>query len=74
MQGTEEALKSFGNANGVIPPNWNRRLELQMLRREAEQLILGLGSKPQKLGFLMLVWVGITMKRHERRIRHSYRH
>jgi WD40 repeat protein/serine/threonine protein kinase/tetratricopeptide (TPR) repeat protein len=46
IQGTEEALKSPAarvgkaeNANGLIPPNWNRRLTLQLLRREAEQLI-----------------------------------
>ena len=45
VQGTEEALKSpaeplgkSGNPDGVIPPNWNRRLTLRLLRREAEQL------------------------------------
>ncbi len=54
-QGTEEALKSHAeplgnsrNPDGVIPPNWNRRLTLQLLRREAEQLIQGPGTKPEK--------------------------
>jgi hypothetical protein len=54
IRGTEEALKSpgetlgkSGNARGVISPNWNRRLTLQLLRREAEQLIQG---PPTKLG------------------------
>jgi serine/threonine protein kinase/WD40 repeat protein/tetratricopeptide (TPR) repeat protein len=51
VQGTEEALKSPaepGKPGGVIGPNWNRKLTLQLLRREAEQLIGGLGTKPQK--------------------------
>jgi tetratricopeptide (TPR) repeat protein len=55
VQGTEEALKSptealqeSGNPDGVIPPNWNRRLTLGLLRREAEQLIQGPGTKPEK--------------------------
>jgi hypothetical protein len=30
---------------GVIEPNWNRRLTLRLLRREAEQLIQGPGDK-----------------------------
>jgi WD40 repeat protein/serine/threonine protein kinase/tetratricopeptide (TPR) repeat protein len=53
LQGTEEALKSSAeplgkseSPDGVIPPNWNRRLTLQLLRREAEQLIQGTGTKP----------------------------
>jgi serine/threonine protein kinase/WD40 repeat protein/tetratricopeptide (TPR) repeat protein len=55
VQGTEEALRSpaeplgkSGNPNGVIGPNWNRRLTLQLLRREAEQMIQGPGTKPEK--------------------------
>jgi tetratricopeptide (TPR) repeat protein len=46
VQGTEEALKSptgslgrSGNPAGAIPPNWNRKLALELLRREAEELI-----------------------------------
>jgi WD40 repeat protein/serine/threonine protein kinase/tetratricopeptide (TPR) repeat protein len=46
VQGTEEAVKSpaeplrkCGNPDGVIGANWDRRLTLQLLRREAEQLI-----------------------------------
>jgi serine/threonine protein kinase/WD40 repeat protein/tetratricopeptide (TPR) repeat protein len=52
LHGTEEALKSpaefpgkSGNPDGVIGPNWNRRLTLRLLRREAEQLIQGPGDK-----------------------------
>jgi tetratricopeptide (TPR) repeat protein len=52
MQGTDEALKSpaeslgkSGNSDGVISPNWNRRLTVRLLRREAEQLIRGPGTK-----------------------------
>jgi len=53
VQGTEKALKppaaepsgKFRNSDGVIPPNWHRRLTLQLLRREAEQLIQGPGTK-----------------------------
>jgi WD40 repeat protein/tetratricopeptide (TPR) repeat protein len=55
LRGTEEALKSPGatpgkseNAGGVLPPNWNRRLTLQLLRREAERLIQGPPTKPGK--------------------------
>jgi WD40 repeat protein/Flp pilus assembly protein TadD len=55
IRGTEEALKSpgeppgkSGNAGGVISPNWNRRLTLQLLRREAEPLIQGPPTKPGK--------------------------
>jgi hypothetical protein len=55
MQGTEEALKppaapqeKHENPNSVIPPNWNRSLTLRLLRREAEQLIQGPESKPEK--------------------------
>jgi serine/threonine protein kinase/WD40 repeat protein/Flp pilus assembly protein TadD len=55
VQGTEEALKlpaeflrNSANADGVLPPNWNRRLTLQMLRQEAEQLIQSPGTKPEK--------------------------
>jgi serine/threonine protein kinase/WD40 repeat protein/tetratricopeptide (TPR) repeat protein len=53
LHGTEEALKSpaklvakSGNPDGAIPPNWSRRLTLRLLRREAEQVIQGLGTKP----------------------------
>jgi tetratricopeptide (TPR) repeat protein len=53
---TEEALKppagtsdkSSMNAPGTIPPNWNRKLTLQLLRREAEELIQGPGTKSGK--------------------------
>jgi WD40 repeat protein/serine/threonine protein kinase/Flp pilus assembly protein TadD len=55
IEGTEEALKPLaeplgksGNTCGVIPPNWHRRLTLQLLRREAEQLIRGPGTQPGK--------------------------
>jgi WD40 repeat protein/Flp pilus assembly protein TadD len=55
VQGTQEALKSpaeppakSGNADGVIPPNWDRRLTLGLLRREAEQLTQAPGTKPRK--------------------------
>ncbi len=55
VQGTQQALKSpavapgkSGNPNGVIPPNWSRRLTLGLLRREAEQLIQAPGTKPEK--------------------------
>ena len=54
MQGTDESLQSpaepgsSGNADGVIGPNWNRRLTLRPLRREAVQLIRGSGTKPDK--------------------------
>jgi tetratricopeptide (TPR) repeat protein len=55
VQGTQQELKSptdppgkSGNADGVIPPNWSRRLTLELLRREAEQLIQALGTKPEK--------------------------
>jgi WD40 repeat protein/Flp pilus assembly protein TadD len=55
VQGTEQTLKlptkplrKSGNADGVIPPNWNRRLSLRLLRREAQQLILGPGTKSDK--------------------------
>jgi serine/threonine protein kinase/tetratricopeptide (TPR) repeat protein len=33
---------------GTIPPNWYRRLTLQLFRREAEELIQGPGTKPGK--------------------------
>jgi hypothetical protein len=55
VQGTQEALKSpaeppakSGNADGVIPPNWDRRLTLGLLRREAQQLIQSPFQKPRK--------------------------
>jgi tetratricopeptide (TPR) repeat protein len=55
VQGTEETLKPLGepvgkseNADGVIPPNWNRRLTLRLLRSEAERLIQGPRTKPGK--------------------------
>jgi Flp pilus assembly protein TadD len=54
VQGTQQALKSSaeppgksGNPDGVIPPNWSRRLTLGLLRREAEQLIEAPGAKPE---------------------------
>jgi eukaryotic-like serine/threonine-protein kinase len=55
VQGTEQALNSptepllkSGNHAGVIPPNWNRELTLQLLRREAEKLIQGPATEPTK--------------------------
>jgi hypothetical protein len=55
LQGTTEALKppaepagKAKNSDGIIPPNWNRRLTLQVLRREAEKLIQGSGTKSEK--------------------------
>jgi tetratricopeptide (TPR) repeat protein len=39
---TEDALKPLGksaNPAGVIPPPWNRKLTLRLLRREAEELM-----------------------------------
>jgi hypothetical protein len=55
VQGTREALKTSaepradaGNSDGVIPPNWSRRLTLQLLRREAERLIQGPMTKTGK--------------------------
>jgi serine/threonine protein kinase/WD40 repeat protein/tetratricopeptide (TPR) repeat protein len=55
LQGTHEALKSpaepppkSGNTEGVIPPNWDRRLTLGLLRREAEQWIQAPGTKREK--------------------------
>jgi serine/threonine protein kinase/WD40 repeat protein/tetratricopeptide (TPR) repeat protein len=48
IRGTEESLASPGETrgksgidSGVLSPNWNRRLTLRLLRREAEQLIQG---------------------------------
>jgi tetratricopeptide (TPR) repeat protein len=53
VKGTEEALKPIvepqgksTNVNGVIPPNWHRKLTLQLLRREAEKLIQDPKTKP----------------------------
>jgi serine/threonine protein kinase/WD40 repeat protein/Flp pilus assembly protein TadD len=55
VQGTERALNSSAgsqgkieNCNGVIPLNWSRRLTLQLVRREAEQLVNGLGTGSAK--------------------------
>jgi eukaryotic-like serine/threonine-protein kinase len=55
VQQTQQALKSPaeppgkpGNPDGAIPPNWSRRLTIGLLRREAEQLIQGSGTKPEK--------------------------
>ena len=55
LQGTQQALKSpaeppgkSANADGVIPPNWDRRLTLGLLRREAGQLIEAPGTKPEQ--------------------------
>jgi WD40 repeat protein/serine/threonine protein kinase/tetratricopeptide (TPR) repeat protein len=48
---TEEALRppeKSGTAPGTIAPNWNRKLTLQLFRREAEELIQGPGSKAKK--------------------------
>jgi tetratricopeptide (TPR) repeat protein len=40
IQGTEEALKApAGTADGVLAPNWIRKLTLQLLRREAEEML-----------------------------------
>ena len=54
VQGTQEALKSpaeppgkSGNPDGVIPPNWSRRLTLGLLHREADQWIPAPGTKPE---------------------------
>ena len=54
VQGTEDALKSpaevlgkSGKPDGVIPPNWNRKWTLRLLRREAKQLIGGPGTRPK---------------------------
>ncbi len=55
IQGTEEALKpaagsagKSGTAPGAIPPNWIRKLTLQLLRREAEDLIQARAPRPAK--------------------------
>jgi tetratricopeptide (TPR) repeat protein len=55
VQGSQEALKSpagppekSGDAEGVIPPNWDRGLTLGLLRREAEQWIQAPGTRPDK--------------------------
>jgi serine/threonine protein kinase/WD40 repeat protein/Flp pilus assembly protein TadD len=55
VQGTEEALKwpngppgQVTKCNGTLPLNWHRKLGLQLLRREAEQLIQSPGTKPEK--------------------------
>jgi serine/threonine protein kinase/WD40 repeat protein/tetratricopeptide (TPR) repeat protein len=55
IQGTQEALKpaagppgKSANPDGVLGPNWSRRLTLQLLRREAEQLIQGPRTRPEK--------------------------
>ncbi len=55
IQATEEALKpaaeaaeKTSTAPGTIPPNWNRKLTLQLLRREAKELIQAPGTKPAK--------------------------
>jgi tetratricopeptide (TPR) repeat protein len=50
VQGTVEALKPPAEpakkkgSDGAIPPNWSRKLTLEPLRREAEQLIQGPGT------------------------------
>ena len=50
---TEEALKPLAEppekssmAAGTIPPNWARKLTLQLLRREAEQLVQSPRTEP----------------------------
>jgi tetratricopeptide (TPR) repeat protein len=55
IQGMEEALKppteaaeKTSTTPGTIPPNWNRKLTLQLLRREAEEQIQGPGTKAGK--------------------------
>jgi tetratricopeptide (TPR) repeat protein len=55
IKATEEALKppagppeKSSNTAGPIPPSWNRKLTLRLLRREAEELIQGAGTKPAK--------------------------
>jgi tetratricopeptide (TPR) repeat protein len=55
VQATEEALKPHaeppGNSvepTGAILPSWNQKLTLQLLRREAVELIQGPGTKPRK--------------------------
>jgi serine/threonine protein kinase/WD40 repeat protein/tetratricopeptide (TPR) repeat protein len=52
-QATEEVLKpsaeqsqKFSMAAGAIPPNWARKLTLQLLRREAEQFVQSLRAQP----------------------------
>jgi WD40 repeat protein/serine/threonine protein kinase/Flp pilus assembly protein TadD len=48
---TEAALKppeKYSTDTGAIPPNWAQKLTLQLLRREAEELIQGPGAKPPK--------------------------
>ena len=55
MSPAEPPAKS-GDADGVIPPNWDRRLTLGLLRREAERLIQGERGasatcpEPEKIG------------------------
>ena len=55
VQGTQQAIKSpaeppgkSGDPDGAIAPNWNRRLTLALLRREAEQLIQAPGTEPER--------------------------
>jgi serine/threonine protein kinase/Flp pilus assembly protein TadD len=54
IQATEEARKPGGRPEksntdpGAIPPDWKRKLTLQLLRREAEEQIQGPGGKPGK--------------------------
>jgi tetratricopeptide (TPR) repeat protein len=57
IQATEEALKppaepaeKSTTAAGTIPPPWNRKLTLQLLRREAEEQIQGPRGKPGSNG------------------------
>jgi WD40 repeat protein/tetratricopeptide (TPR) repeat protein len=54
-QGTQEALESpaeppgkSGNSDGVIRPDWNRKLTLDLLRREAERSIQFPGTKSER--------------------------
>ena len=55
IQATEEAMQppagspeKSRNTTATIPLSWNRKLTLQLLRREAEQMIQGPGTKPEK--------------------------
>ena len=55
IEASDEALRppaeppgKSATSNGVIRPNWSRRLTLETLRREAGQLIQAPATKPVK--------------------------